>query len=79
MTIAKLRESIINCGNELHFTYNGKMCGLDQEVLDSIPTYEIWCGENLKTHSDFEDMIHDKFFDGQSILDLIDIVEFDFS
>lgn len=79
MTIAELRHSIIDCANELHFEYHGKKCGLDQEIHDSIPVYEIWCGENLKQHTDFDEMIRDKFFNGESIINLLNLVKFNFT
>lgn len=78
MTIEKLKENIVGCANEMSFEYNGKRCGLDQKVRDSVPTYEIWCGETLKTHIDFDELIRDKFFDGKAIVDLLNVVEFDF-
>lgn len=79
MTIADLRRNIVECANEMHFEHHGKKCGLDQEIHDSVPVYEIWCGENLKKHSDFDELIRDKFFDGESIINLLGIVEFDFT
>ena len=42
MTIAELRRNIVDCANEMHFEYHGKKCGLDQEIHDSIPVYEMW-------------------------------------
>ena len=79
MTIANLRENIVDCANEMHFVYNGKRCGLDQEIRDSIPAYEIWCENELKMHYDFGELLQDKFFDGKSIMDLLNIVEFCFT
>ena len=78
MTIAELRKNIVSCANEMYFEYNGKKCGVDQEIRDSIPTYEIWYGETLKIHTNFDKMVHDKIFDGESILDLLDVVKFNF-
>lgn len=78
MRIEQFKENIVDCANEVYFTYNGKNCGLDQEIHNSIPTYEIWCGEKVKRHSDFDTLVHDTFFDGKSILDLLDITEFFF-
>lgn len=79
MTIAELRRNVVDCANEMHFEYHGKKCGLDREIHDSIPVYEIWCSENLKQHTDFEEMIHDKFFDGESIINLLNLVKFNFT
>ena len=43
-----------------------------------IPFLFMKCGESMKKHSDFDELIRDKFFDGESIINLLGIVEFNF-
>ena len=71
MTINKLREAVIECGNDFYFDYNGKKSGVESNVKDSIFTFNAWYGEKSKIYDDFEKMINDKFYSEKSIIDLI--------
>lgn len=79
MTLTEIKKNIVSNANEMHFEYKGKKCGIDQEIHDSIPKYEMWFGEKLQSYSNFDEMVKDKFFDEKSIIDLIGEVEFWFA
>ena len=52
---------------------------MTSEVHDSIPTFQIWYGSETKEYDNVDDVIYDKFFDGKSIKDLLDSIEFTFA
>ena len=79
MTVQKLKNIISDCCNDVLFTYNGKQSGVTSEVHDSIPTFQIWYGSETKEYDNVDDVIYDKFFDGKSIKDLLDSIEFTFA
>ncbi|MBR2895476.1 MAG: hypothetical protein IKC03_07455 [Oscillospiraceae bacterium] len=52
------------------------MSGISVEVYDSIPTYQVWHGSEIKEYSDIDDLMTDKFFGGKSIIELVGSVDF---
>lgn len=79
MTVKELKHCIVNNANDLYFMYNGKNCGIEQTVRESVAIYEIWCGKETKQHQSLNELLSDKFFDGKSISELLDIVEISFA
>lgn len=75
MVIEEIRKAITEDGNDVYFELGGKKCGIEPTLEDGIFTFEVWCGTNLKEYQDFDVMVHDPFFDGKSIIDLLDVVE----
>lgn len=78
MTIDELRENVVACANEVFFEYNGKKCGVEPTVKSGVFTFEAWCGKASKTYFSFTALLNDKFFDGKTIVELLDQVEFHF-
>lgn len=78
MTLAELRSAIFENGTGVYFEFNGKKCGIEPEVKDSIFTFEMWYGDEFKDYSNFDDLLLDGFFDGKSIVDLLEIVDMSF-
>ena len=66
-----LKNLISSCLNDISFTQNGKPCGITTEVHDSIPTFQVWCGDNIKEYDNVRDVVSDKFYDGKSLTDLL--------
>lgn len=79
MTIDYIKDIIAGCCNDVWFAYNGKPSGVTSEVEDSIPTFQVWHGDDIKYYSTVEEVVTDKFYSGKSIEDLVGVVEFDFS
>lgn len=52
-----------------------KKCGVEPEVQNSVFTFTMWYGDSFKDYSDFDELLLDGFFDGKSIVDLLDIIE----
>lgn len=79
MTVKELKRHIIDDANDIYFMYHGKNCGIEQTVRKSVATYDIWCGKETKQHQNLNELLSDKFFDGKSISELLDIVEISFA
>ena len=75
MTINEIRNAMLNDGNMIYFSYNGKECGADIESGFPSVKLQTWCGQEIKYYKSFEKMITDNFFDGHSLSDLLDTVE----
>lgn len=78
MSSIELRKVLLVEFWDIHFTFNGLPCGVEVEVNNYIPSFEIWYGNKSKKHTDVDELIHDKFFGGSSLQELEDIVEFAF-
>ena len=76
MTREELRQVIVNCWNDVVFTYNDKASGVTSEVHDSVPTFQVWHGDDYKYYSDVDVLMADRFYSGKSINELIETVEF---
>lgn len=79
MNILELRNIILECCNDVLFVYNGLQSGVTSEVRDSIPTFQVWHGSDMKEYSDVDHLLLDKFFSGKSLLELINKIEFEFA
>lgn len=78
MNIEELKKDMLGSGSNIGFIYNGKNCGIESEFKDGTPTFEVWYGNDIKTHNEFDTMIYDKFFGGQSLADLLNKIDIDF-
>ena len=79
MKIEDLKDIIIQCVNDVLFSYNGKSCGITSEVHDYVPTFQMWYGDKTDEFSDINELINDKFFDGKSLSNLFHEIEFLFA
>lgn len=71
-----LRDELRNLA-DISFVYNGKRCGVVNEVHDSIVYYEAWCGNNVKQFKYVDELMKDKMFDGKSLEDISDTLDID--
>ena len=67
MTLNELKAAILENGTGIYFEFNGKKCGVEP--------FTMWYGDSFKDYSDFDELLLDGFFDGKSIVDLLDIIE----
>lgn len=75
----ELKTIIEECCNDVSFVYNGKQSGVTSEVLNSIPKFQSWYGDQTKEYENVDDVMADKFFGGKSLIDLANSVKFAFS
>lgn len=71
ITYEDLIEVLGSCYSDLEFTYQGKKCGVIPKVEDSVPSYLAWYGNDEKIYKDLNSLLHDSFFGGKSLIDLI--------
>lgn len=72
--------SLINdCCNDIAFSFQGKSAGIIPEVENYAKIFHMWYGEKEKDYSNMEDLITDKFFDGQSIKDIYNKISIEVS
>ena len=74
-----VRNAMFQEGNMIYFLHNGKECGADIEGGFPAFKFLVWCGEKNKYYNSFEKMANDDFFDGCSLVSLLDTVEVYFS
>jgi hypothetical protein len=79
MKIDKFINTVDECCNDVEFSFHGKPAGITPEVEDGVKTFHVWHGENMKDYLNVQDVMDDKFFDGQSMRDIFDNVEIWFS
>lgn len=79
MKQSELTQIIKECCNDVLFIYNGKKSGVTSTVEDSVPTFQVWHGDNIKEYNTVEDVMSDPFYSGKSINDLIGTVDFTFA
>lgn len=79
MSKDKLLKIISDCCNDVLFTYNGKDSGITSTVSNYQPTFQVWYGNDTKEYSNVDDVINDKFYNGKSLIELIEIVDFTFA
>ena len=76
MNADELRDEISEQCNDVSFNYNGKSAGIFPEVIDSISTYVVCFGNEEKKYSDIDEVMSDKFFDGKSLAEIAEIVQY---
>ncbi len=78
MTREALVNNIIDCLREVVFVYNGKNCGIFFTIENGVWDFDLCYGDELKNFNDLDILLADKYFDGKSVEDLLDEVEFEF-
>lgn len=76
MNLNELRKIIADDYNDIEFLYNEKPCGISSEVFNYIPTFQMWYGNKIKEYKSVDDLILDNFFDGKSLLRIINKIKF---
>ena len=74
----ELREIIEDCCNDVVFRLMDIECGVTSEVYDSKPIFQSWCGERIKEYDNIDELLNDEFFEGKSLVQLVNIVAFEF-
>lgn len=76
MTVDKLKKEISNNFPTVTFMYNDKDCGIDPL---GIHEYDVWCGDEVRTVENLDDVFTIQIFDGKSLSEIIDdITELDY-
>ncbi len=76
MNADELREEISDQCNDVSFVYHGKSAGIFPEVHHSIPTFLVCFGDKEREYSDIDEVMSDKFFDGKSLAEIAEIVDY---
>lgn len=64
MTADRIKNRISQCCSHFTFEYNGKECGIDPfNEYD----FDMWCGDNVKSVSNIDEVMNSLFFDGKSL------------
>ena len=63
--------------NDIIFIYNNMESGVSSEVYNSIPIYQVWYGNTVKEYLNSKQLFSDKLFDGKTILEVLDEVDFE--
>lgn len=71
MRIDEIKKAMINDGNDIYFIRNGRESGISSEVMNSVFTFHAWYGVDSKDFKNFDEMLRDKFFGGQALVDFI--------
>lgn len=78
MSLDKLHEIMET--NDIYFEYHNQKCGVETEVRDYVPTYDLWYGDiATKKYNDFDEMVHDKIFDGRSLSEILGEIQIRYS
>ena len=70
-----LKDIIARCMDDVYFSYNGKSAGISTEIADYIPTFTLWYGDDTIDLESVNDVMTCRFFDGKSLIELLDIVK----
>lgn len=70
MTMKYLKQ-VVEWGNDFYFTYDGARAGMETTIDEGNWSYNLWWKDVDKTYSDWNDVIHDPVFNGNSIATLL--------
>lgn len=76
MSPDELRYEIAGKIADVSFIYNGKASGIMPQFDREPSTFFVWYGEKEKEYSDIDEVMSDKFFDGKSLSEIAEIVEY---
>ena len=71
-----LLSVISECYSDLFFSFNGKSAGVTSTVSNYVPLFQVWYGQDTKEYSNIDDLMADPFFDGKTLVELEDVVDF---
>jgi len=76
MTKLDIKNYLINLIGCVTFEYNGYTCGIDPLAHDN---FNMWCGEKEYNVRSIDEVMGTKFFDGETLENIIDdIMELDY-
>lgn len=70
MTIKYLKNAVDNV-NDFYFTYDGARAGVELSIKNRVRSFHLWWKDVDKTYSEWNDVIHDPVFSGNSIATLL--------
>ena len=73
MKAHQLKEQILSCITDICFDYNGKSACINPWNHHK---FEVGYGEQVETFSNIEDLMSAKIFDGYSLNDICETVDF---
>lgn len=76
MNVEELRYEMAEKIEDVSFVYNGKNSGVMPMFDGTAPSFLAWYGDKEKEYSDIDDLMSDKFFDGKSLAEIAEIVEY---
>lgn len=76
MMIQELWDIVTGCVNDITFCVDGTSCGITPEMQDRIATFEVWCGDWVKTYDDVDVLMQDRIFCGKSLCEIVENTEF---
>lgn len=77
MSVQELADILREWVNDVTFTLGDIRCGITATVENCIPTYQAWCGDQIKEYSDVDELMKDEFFLGKSLKELAENTMFD--
>lgn len=75
MTFEEFARTLTEEYGTAEFEYNEKKCGVEPETHDSETTYTMWYGDTWKDYNNIDDLLSDKFFDGESLRDIFPSID----
>ena len=72
MKISELRTALGINYSDLEFQYHGKPCGVTSTVHHSKPSFQAWCGDELREYHNVDAVMADRFYDGKTLVELLD-------
>ncbi len=72
MSKDEIKKHIESLCSHLTFEWNGKECGVDPL---SVTEFEMWCGEEMMTATDINEVMSTCFFDGFSLEEIADKIK----
>ena len=73
----ELKQIISDCCNDIVFSYNNMPSGVTSEVENSIPTFQVWHGEDTREYGNIDAVMNDPFYSGKSLNDLAEKIDID--
>lgn len=73
----ELKQIIADCCNDIVFSYNSMDSGVTSEVVNYIPTFQAWHGEDIREYGSIDDVMNDPFYSGKSLNDLAEKIDID--
>ena len=72
MTVDRIKQGITVDGSGIYFDYHDKECGIDPNVQNGVWSFDIWFGEVSKQCRTIDETVHQKIFDGKSLVELVE-------
>lgn len=74
--IDELKEALTVEFWDIEFSFNNKPCGVTPIVKDGKATYDVWYGDNFEEHNSAEAVLNTPLFDGKTLTQIAEDVDF---